>query len=87
MKKLQVMKKKTWFCCKINVNNTSKSHNQLFKQEIPIRNHKKKVGILVYGEFEKLLDILKNNYDKYLPNDDISHIVMIKVGFNKKIFR
>jgi hypothetical protein len=76
--------KKTWFCCKINVDKTLPSLNQTFKQEIPKKNCRKKIGVVVYGEFEKLYELLENNYEKYIPNDNITHIVMIKVELVKK---
>lgn len=78
-------RKKHWFCCKLNVNNSIPSINQTFKQDNEIRDWKKKVGVLVYGKFEKLFEIINNNYSSYIPNDNISHIVIVNIGFVKSV--
>jgi len=80
--KIYKEKEKNWFCCKININKTEPSIKQEFESESP--NWKRKIGILVYGDYDSLLTILNNNYKKYSPNDNISHIVMIRVSFIKK---
>jgi len=75
---------KNWFCCKLNIDNTKISLNQDFKQEFKSRAWGKKIGIVVYGTYEKLYEILNSNYNEYKPNDNISHIVMVNVGLIKK---
>lgn len=73
-----------WFCCKLNVDNTEKSIKQDFYIENHIRDWKRKIGILVYGEYDKLMNILETNYKEYIDNDNISHIVIINAGVIKK---
>ena len=75
--------KRNWFCCKLNINNTEISRRQDFRKEFDVRNWKRKIGIFVYGEYEKLLNLLTNNYTEYIENDNITHIVIINIGFIK----
>ena len=76
--------RRNWFCCKLNIDNTEKSIRQDFYKECDVRDWKRKIGILVYGSYDKLLNLLNTNYKEYIDNDNISHIVIINVGFIKQ---
>lgn len=79
--------KREWFCCKINIKNTQTSLRQDFYQEHKVKNWRKKIGVFVYGNYDNMYKILSTNYNTYLSNDNISHIVMIKVGWIKQYIK
>ena len=68
-----------WFCCSFEVSSTTSSINQSLKQSSIKREKKKKIGVIVHGDYYKLYEILRRNYDEYKPNDDITHICIISV--------
>jgi hypothetical protein len=71
---------KLWSCALVNID-TCKPIQIPYKDKQNC--YDRKVGILVHGTELNILSLLKNNYNNYIPNDDISHIVMIKASLIK----
>ena len=76
--------KRNWLCCKLHIEHAEKSTKQELNTRSYKRDWRKKIGIFVYGAYEQLIDLLSNNYTDYVENDNISHIVIINVGFIKQ---